>query len=353
VPNAAEVLGTAVGSVWLGALMARRGHRSALSVMYGLAAAGGLAAFVGVLVGSLVPVLLGLGLVGLGNSAANLSRYAAADLYPPARRGFALSVVVWAGTAGALLGPTLIAPAAAAADRLGLPPLSGPMVVAALLSGLAMLVSTTLPDRSAHHDSGPAPTWAVLVAGLRRPVVAVPLSAMVGAHVAMELMMTVAPLHVHAAGGGLDVVGLVISAHMVGMFVLAPVSGRLADRWGGTSTIVLGIALLAAAAATVVAAPTEHTAGTAVPLFLLGFGWNLVFVGGSARLSRDLPADQQSQLQGMVDAVVWGVSVVASVASGVLFQVGGYPLVAVAAGIAATAPLLLLHRRVGPPPSAL
>lgn len=350
VPSAAQVLGTAVGSAWLGVLAARRGRRSALSIMYALGAVGGVTGALGVVSGSLVPLLVGLAMIGVGNSAANLSRYAAADLYPPARRGFALSVVVWAGTAGALIGPTLIAPSAGAAGYAGLPVLAGPMLVAAVLSVVSMATSVALPAPAERRREGLTPTWSELATAVRRPVVLVPLTAMVGAHVAMELVMTVAPLHVHANGGGLEVVGIVISAHMVGMFVLAPLSGRFADRWGGRSTIGFGIVLLVAASALIVLAAGPQTTGVALPLFLLGFGWNLVFVGGSALLSRDLPADQETQLQGAVDAVVWGVSVPATVASGVLFGAGGYPLVAVVAAVAAVAPALLLRRAATAPP---
>src|SRR4051812_3529327 len=45
IPNAAAVLGTAIGSIWMGVLVARRGQRSALRLMYGLAVLGGLIGF--------------------------------------------------------------------------------------------------------------------------------------------------------------------------------------------------------------------------------------------------------------------------------------------------------------------
>jgi MFS family permease len=134
--------------------------------------------------------------------------------------------------------------------------------------------------------------------------------------------------------------------HMVGMFALAPLSGRLADRFGGRVTIYLGIGGLVLAA--VAAFGAGQVTGLSFAMFLLGYGWNLVFVGGSAILSRELPADQRIQLQGAVDAVVWGSSAFASLGAGLLFGLGGYPLVAVVGGVLAVLPVSVLARRPAP-----
>jgi MFS family permease len=142
------------------------------------------------------------------------------------------------------------------------------------------------------------------------------------------------------------VLGIVLSAHMIGMFALAPVSGRLADRFGGRTVIHVGIGALVVAS--VAAFGAGHVSGLTFAMFLLGYGWNLVFVGGSAMLSRELPADQRIQLQGAVDAVVWGCSAFASLGSGVLFGLGGYQLVAAIGAVLALLPIIVLARRPEP-----
>jgi MFS family permease len=169
----------------------------------------------------------------------------------------------------------------------------------------------------------------------------VPLVAMVGAQLSMVAVMTMTPLQLDHHGHGLEVVGLVLSAHMLGMTALAPLSGRLVDRWGGRNAIYLGIGTLVVA---VTASAPAHGSGLSFGLFLLGYGWNLVFVGGSNLLSRDLPAEERGQVQGVVDAVVWGSSALASLGAGALFGLGGYSLVAVIGGVVALAPVALLGR---------
>jgi MFS family permease len=168
---------------------------------------------------------------------------------------------------------------------------------------------------------------------------------MAAAHVAMVAVMLMTPVQLEHHGHGLGVVGMILSAHMIGMFALAPLSGRIADRFGGHTAIGAGVLLLLAAAALAALLPTSHHAGLPIALFLLGYGWNLAFVGGSSVLSRNLAEETRIQMQGAIDAIVWGSSAIASLTAGPLFGLGGYPLLAGIAGLIALLPITLLARR--------
>ncbi len=332
-PGAAGVLGTAAGTLGAGHLISRRGSKTALLLLYGAAMTGAALA-----AGTAMALLIaGMFLLGLGNGAAQLSRYLAAEAFPPHRKGFALSLIVWAGTVGAIVGPNLIAPGASLAGTVGLPALAGPMLVAFVMTGCALLVTTTLRRTPA------PPARRTSFAALRAPAVATPLVSMVCAQLTMVAVMTMTPLELEAHHHGLEVLGVVLSVHMIGMFALAPLSGRLADRFGGRAVILGGVALLLLAAVT--AFGVGHVTGLSFAMFLLGYGWNLVFVGGSAMLSR-ATADQR--VQGAVDAVVWSTSALASLGSGVLFGLGGYSLVTVVGAVLALLPLTVLYRRPAP-----
>lgn len=335
-PGAFGVLGTAAGTLGAGHLISRRGSKTALLLLYSAAVAGAVVA-----AGTVMAALLvGMFLLGLGNGAAQLSRYLAAEAFPAHRKGFALSLIVWAGTVGAIVGPNLIAPGAGIAGAIGLPALAGPMLVAVVMTGVALLASAALRPTPA------PPARRTSFAALRTPAVTTPLVSMVCAQLTMVAVMTMAPLELEAHHHGLHVLGLVISAHMIGMFALAPVSGRLADRFGGRAVIRVGIAALVVSS--VAAFGAGGVSGLTFAMFLLGYGWNLVFVGGSAMLSRELPADQRIQLQGAVDAVVWGCSAFASLGAGVLFGLGGYSLVTVVGAVLALLPVIVLARRPVP-----
>ncbi|WP_433652041.1 MFS transporter [Micromonospora zamorensis] len=355
--NAAGVLGSAIGALGLGAVTARRGGSFALTVVYSSAVAGAVAAFAGAAGAGLAALLVGLVLIGVGNGGAQVSRYLAADMYPEDRKASALSIIVWAGTVGALTGPNLVAPAGRFAEAMRLPELSGTVLTAVMLVIVALTITRLLPPSGEPpRVSRPSALSLSRVRALvRLPAVATALCAMLGAHLSMVTVMTMTPLQLHDQHHGLNVVGMVLSAHMIGMFALAPLSGRLTDLWGGRWTVSAGVVLLVAAALIVGIAPTGHTTTLPAGLFLLGYGWNLVFVGSSSMLSGQLDPVERSEVQGGVDAIVFTASIVASLAAGALFAGGGFAAVAVAGGLMALVPIpwLLAYRQSRPEPERL
>ena len=46
-----------------------------------------------------------------------------------------------------------------------------------------------------------------------------------GAHAAMIMVMVMTPLHMAHGGADLEIIGVVISVHVLGMFAFAPVAG--------------------------------------------------------------------------------------------------------------------------------
>lgn len=331
-PNAANVLGTAIGTIWLALHMARRGRRSGLVLGYGIGVGGAVVAVSAVQAGSLLWLIAGMVLMGIGNGGAQLSRYAAADLYPPERKSFALGVVVWSGTIGAFAGPALISVTAHTAGGLGLERMTGPFLLVLLTSVLAggitaLLVGAHRPATTAVAEAPPVRTL------LRLPVTLVALTAMIASQVAMVAVMTMTPLEMHQHGHGLGEVGAILTVHLVGMFAFAPVSGRLADRFGGARVALAGLVTLVVAAVSAFLAPDVAGFVSYTALFLLGYGWNLAFVGSSSLLSSGMPEAARTRLQGVVDALAWTASGLASIGAGVLMAGGGYATLAVVTAI--------------------
>jgi MFS family permease len=349
-PNAANVLGTALGALGLAVLMARRGRRAGILVGYLIGVLGALIAAFAVVSAVVPSLVLGMLLLGIGNGGAQLSRYAAADLFPRERRGFVLGSIVWGGTVGAIVGPSLIGPSAAAAASFGVPGLSAPYFVALLASVAAALAVAAMPRVATGQAKG-GPGRHLSFAIFRSPSVRIALAGMVAAHFAMVAVMTMTPVHMQSHGQSLEVLGLVLSAHMLGMFALAPASGRLADRFGGRTAIVVGVVTLVVAGVLAGLAPVTHGPLLPLALFLLGYGWNLCFVGGSSFLSKELPATEQTQTEGAVDALVWSTSAVASVLSGGILASGGYALLGLVAAVVALVPLVVIAQAMWRPTS--
>lgn len=351
-PGAAIVGGTALGSAMIGWLAARRGRRPALAAGYGLGVLGAAVATAAVLVESFPLLLVGTFFIGFGNSSNQASRYAAADLVTPERRATAISTVVWAATIGAVIGPNLVPVAGGIMTSVGLPEIAGAYLVPVVFVGAAALLTHILlrpdPFEIAHASSlvgADAAASDALAGILRRPIVISALAALVIGQAVMTLIMTMTPLHMVASGLDLAAVGVVISAHTLGMFALAPVSGRLADRHGPVRVIFLGTAVLAAGSALAAAAPPTQQAVLLVALFLLGWGWNLGFVAGSALLTSGISLAERARVQGLTDALIWSAAAIASASSGVVVAAAGYATLGLLGVALVALPVLVLATR--------
>jgi MFS family permease len=353
-PSATVVLGAAAGSIGLSWVMVRRGRRFGLAGGYVVSVLGAIVATAAVVILSLPLLLIGTVLIGFGNASNQLSRYTAADLAPPDRRASAIGLVVWGATIGAVAGPNLVAPAGKVALALGLPELSGPYLVPIVFVGAAALLSFVLlrpdpyalADSSSRHDEGGDRSVAVSLASvLARPSVPVAMVALVAGQFVMVLIMTMTPLHMADHGHDLAAVGLVISGHTFGMFGLSPISGRLTDRYGSVPVILAGLGVVALGSILAAAAPPEGGVVLFLALFLLGYGWNLGYVAGSALLTHGLSLAERTRIQGLTDGLIWSSAAVASLGSGVVLAYAGFAILGLMGAALVVVPVLLVVAR--------
>lgn len=335
-PQSVLVVGSAVSALVLSKVTVRRGRGAALASGAGTAAIGSVLVVVAARAGSLPAVLAGSLLLGAGNTAVMLGRYAAADLAPASSRAKAMASVLTATTLGAVAGPNLLAPASGFATGIGLPGLAGPYVGAA-----AVFIAAAGVLRVGWRRRGPAPDVAtgtmtpagrdaVSPAGVGRAPwsrEAVAGLAVLGtANLVMVGVMTMAPVQLRHAGTGLGVIGVVVSVHIAGMYAPSPVSGWVTDRAGAARAAGMAGAILVAACW---AAALSHSAATlSAAMLLLGVGWNLSLLAGSALLIADLAPRHRPGREGWGET---GMGVAASgggIASGVVMAGHGYGLLA-------------------------
>jgi MFS family permease len=355
-PTTTTTMGTAFAASFVAALMLRIGRRRGMLIGLLVGMLGGATVLASVVLGSLALLLVGSALTGFANGVGNLGRYIAADLVPPERRASAIGTVVWGAAVGAVAGPNLVAPAGNVAAALGLPELAGAYGATVIFIGLALLLATAMlrpePYALAHATAfaardvgaGAPPSLGRL---LRHPNVVVALVSLVASQVVMVLIMTMTPLHLTGHGHGLETVGFVLSAHTFGMFALAPISGRLADRFGSRRVIAAGLSTLAVAGILAAVAPADGGPVLTLALFLLGYGWNLGFVAASSMVTEGLALGERTRVQGVADSLVWGTAAFASLSSGMIVAGFSYTVLGLigAALVAVPATMLLVDRR--------
>jgi MFS family permease len=341
VPSAVTVLGTAIGSSLLMRGRGRGASRRAMLGGYLLAAGASIAAAAAIGAHQFWLFVATTLVFGVGYGANRIARYSAAALYPAAQRGTVIGWIVWAATIGAVVGPSLIELASRGAQGAGLDRLIGPYLSAAGMLLIAAAATWAMPVVDNH--AAPAPVAGALAspASVRALLAGgdawLGLMAMLCGQVAMVLVMTMTPLHMHHHGATLPAIGIVISTHTFGMYAAAPLTGRLADRFGPRSVIAVGTGLLTVAC--IIAATLQaHPGAVLVALGLIGLGWNLDFVAGSASLTRGVHSAAQTRLQGLADGLVWTTSAMAGLLAGVLLDRVGFVGLSTAGAIIATAP---------------
>lgn len=349
-PTGIYLIGGALAAFIWGYLMEWLGRRGGLFIGLLLGALGAGIAGGAVITQSFPVFLAGLVLMGAANAALQLGRFAAAEVYPPAERGRAISNVVLGGTVGAVLGPLMVGPTGAFAQSFGFDELSGPygaslglFVIGAIViliflrpepRDLGRELARLYPET---HGSGDTPRSIAEI--FRTPGALIAVSAMVFGQLAMVMLMVITSLDMKEHHHMLTNISIVISSHTFGMFAFSIFSGRLADRWGRGPVIILGAFALMLAC---LAAPlSPDLLPISVSLFLLGLGWNFCFVGGSTLLADQLSPGERARTQGFNDLLIGLVSAAGSLSSGVIFAVLSYAAVGLIGAIVSLVPLAL------------
>ncbi|QKJ19229.1 MFS transporter [Microbacterium hominis] len=329
--TAAITLGTAVIAIPLARLAQRRGRRISLSTGMAIALAGVILVIAAAAVRSFPLLLAAFALVGAGQSVNLQSRFAAADLASSATRGRDLSIVVWATTIGAVLGPNLTGPGEALGQAIGMPPLTGPYLFTVVGQALSILLylAALRPDplllaQRVVAAASSDPASARPIASIDHPRAArFAIAAIAAAHGTMVAIMAMTPVHLLHHGADLTIIGVTISLHIAGMYALSPVFGILTDRIGRVPTILLGQVLLAAALLTA-SFGQDSTPAVTVGLTLLGLGWSAATVAGSALLTEASAEQQRTRRQGLSDFTMSIVGAAGAILAGVVLGWIGY-----------------------------
>lgn len=355
----ASAFGAGVAAAAIGA-SSRHGRRPGLVSGYLVGLTGASVAVAAAVIGSFPLMVVATFLFGSSNASNLQARYAVTDLATPGRRGSDLSIVVWATTIGAVLGPNLTGPGVAAAGLLGVPDLAGPYLLSAAGFGAAalLLLIGLRPDplllarrieRADVEGSDADPTGDEVVPRPRTglaaafAVVAAEPSAraaaatIASAHAVMVGVMVMTPVHMGDHGASVRIIGITISLHIFGMYALSPVFGRLTDRLGARAVLGLGFGQLLAAVAFAALSTPHGGAGFLLGLLLLGTGWSAALIASSALLTSSLPIESRAPAQGLSDLGMNVAGGSAGALSGVLMTLLGFPLMA-----AATIVLLLV-----------
>ncbi len=351
-PGAAFQVGGALTALLVAFLVSRFGRRNGMTLAGAIGVVGMAAASVAVMMGELGLLLAALAIAGTASAAVRFARFTAAEIVPKVRRGRAVAVVVTAGTVGSVLGPALVAPTGAWSASLGMGALAGPYIAATVLYIAAaaafyaflrpepgLLAAQLESPDSDNLEALPARSWRELAAD---PGVVTAMIVLVISQGVMVMLMGITSLHMHSHDHSLSLISLVFSGHTLGMFAFSILSGYAADRWGRKPVIVVGGLILALSC--ILAPLSPAFVPIFIALFLLGYGWNLCYVAGSAMLSDYLSAREKAATQGVTDLAMGLVSAASTITGGAVFAISGFTAMSLAGFVASLLLLVVIFR---------
>jgi MFS family permease len=260
-------------------------------------------------------------LMGGYNAFGKYYRFAAADVADDSFKAKAISLTLAGGLVGGIIGPEL---AKHTIDWFPGHLYLGAYLSLALICALTMVILTRLdiPQLADHERRNPGRPIGEI---MRRPVFIVAVLASAVSYGIMNLLMTSTPLAMRAHDFPFTDAAFVLQWHVIGMYAPSFFTGSLINRFGALNVIVAGIVLNFVCI-------TFALAGTALfhfwmALFLLGVGWNFMYVAGSALLTECYTPSERAKTQAANDFLVFTMMAVSSTASGVLLNKSGWQAV--------------------------
>ncbi|MBD0347687.1 MAG: MFS transporter [Thermoleophilia bacterium] len=335
-----------------GRAMDRFGRMPVIRVGFAAGIAGGAVTAAGCALDSAALVIAGFALAGGASGIVLLSRAAAAEMFPPERRGRGMALVLFGAVFGALLGPLVFGPLFAGKELE-----TDALVVPWLVAGGVMIVGLVFafavrPDPKTIAGSGEAERAAAPLGRIvRRPGVPTALLAAVTSFAVMVGVMNLTGYVAIGHGHEQSDVFHVISAHIVGMYGLVLVVGDVVDRVGRHRAIVVGLLLMSASTLGLVW--LQSIAGMSVALFGLGLGWNLSYVAATTELVSLTAASERGRLVGFSDLLSGLAGAGLALVGGVTFAETGANGLALGGAVLAAVPALwIFARRAAPTPTA-
>jgi MFS family permease len=340
----------ALAALPAGRAMDRFGRVPVLAAGFATGGLGGALAGLGSTVESAPVVLLGLVGVGVASGTALLARTAAGDMYPPEHRAHGIALVLFGAVFGAILGPLVFSPLLAEHEIDGDSLATLWWASTAFMAVAFALVLFVRPDPKeigellhTHDDEPSARTAAPLREIVRRPGV---LPSLIAGQASFAVMVGIMTLtgsvvvdHHHHAGHN---VFPIIGAHVVGMYALVLVIGRLIDRIGRTPALAGGLLVMAISALSLLW--VTGVAVTAVALFGLGIGWNLSFVAATATLADCAAPWERGKLLGFNDLLAGLTGATLALVGGVALSAIGVAALAIGGAVLVIAPALWILR---------
>ena len=318
-PVALIFVGTSLTTVPAALFMARFGRKAGFLLGAAYTCAAGLLAAWAVSHGNFWVFCVATLLVGSNNAFVQQYRFAAAESVPSDKIGPAISVLMLAGVAAAIIGPGV---ANHMRDAFSSIEFAGSFVG---LSGLTLVsfVCLLFYRNSMPEEVKTEVAHRSLVEIALQPDFLTAVGAAVVGYGVMSLVMVATPVSMHNVDHiSLGNTTLVIQSHIVAMFLPSLFSGLLVAKFGSRKIIAAGLAMLFMCIA--IAWSDRQITNYWFALVLLGVGWNFMFVGGTTLLTQTYQPNERFKVQALNDFLIFSFQAAAALGSGAIVNALGW-----------------------------
>jgi MFS family permease len=342
-PSALLTFGSAGAALLVGRLSQAYGRRTGLTVGFILGGLGAIGVILAAILNSVFLLLLSLLVYGAGSATNLQARYAGTDLANKKQRATAISIAMVFTTFGAVAGPNLVNVMGDFALSIGVPSLAGPFILGAaayILAGTVLfillrpdplVIARTIQVINQESSNKVQLATAELTENKRGIIVGATI--MVLTQMVMVAIMTMTPVHMMHHGHGLGAVGFVIGFHIGAMYLPSLITGALIDKLGRTvMAIASGITLLLAGLIAAFA-PGDSMILMVIALSLLGLGWNIGLISGTALIIDSTNTSTRAKTQGTVDVLIALSGATGGAMSGMIVAGSSYLTLSLVGGI--------------------
>ena len=260
---------------------------------------------------------LGSIFLGIGHSSSLFYRYAATETVPKSVQPKAMSLVLSAGLIAAFLGPYIYK---MSADLVLNSLYAGSYFLMAIIQLIAVffIIRIEIPIPPIKKNGGRKTIEIFKNPSMIRGVISA-----AGGYGIMSYLMTATPLQIiNVCKYNISENASIIQWHVIAMFAPSFFTGTLIQRFSVERILVTGILfyLLVVVVAFLANTPGQYL----LALFLLGIGWNFLYIGGSSLIVSLTKPEEQGRVQGISDLIIFGTVSISSLSAGLAHYILGW-----------------------------
>ncbi|MBM38071.1 MAG: MFS transporter [Woeseia sp.] len=319
-PYSVMIISLALTTVPAAIIMSKIGRRAGFTISSIVAAVGLMIAIAALKESNFLLFNFALAMFGINMAFTQQYRYAAAESVESKHVPRAISLVLIGPIGAAFLGKEIVT-----FGHYLIPQIQygGIMMILSIMFVIQALFFLNLRSTEFHADPHESSTKRSIGEIVLQPIfISAVLGAMAGAGI-MTLLMTATPISMHINNSyTLEQTAYVIQIHVLGMYVPSLLTGFLIEKYGVIRIMLAGV--IAFFSTSIIGYQGHSFMHYWWALFLLGIGWNFLFVGGTTMLTYTYSSSEKFKAQAVNEFLVFGTSAIASLLAGSVMYLFGW-----------------------------